>query len=517
MAQTSSIQRPDRLRAQRWTEQIRLQFGGTVYATSFCVKDGVLAFLHRLDHRRCLWLAWEGDPPTWVMNFQGQPARINVDGQVLSGRQIPADAGNATILRDLFPFTRPQMVGLNKSFGFGDRLGLATPGHVLALGDCTSITPIFAQQSIREMTRTKRSAQQVMDDASWAVFQAGFDRPFGADADHLKNEADIDTCAQAGFLMFTIDPGEHVDDHADTDDMDAINRKFDALPWAVLQTTAQETLHRYDKPLPLADCSLPFNRDKILRAGVKYGRAVAHTVKMYRHLAATRGEGNFELEVSVDETASPTSPQEHYYVAAELKRLGVRWVSLAPRFGGRFEKGVDYIGDLDQFYKEFVLHVQIACTVGPYKLSIHSGSDKFSIYPIIAELAGNLIHVKTAGTSYLEALRVLAKLESDLFRRILDFARARYPEDRASYHVSADLNQVPPAKDLSDYRLSQLLEDFHAREVLHVTFGSVLTTLDATGKPMFRDKLLDALIEHEEAYHQCLRGHLFRHVEPFTK
>ena len=72
MAQTSSIQRPDRLRAQRWTEQIRLQFGGTVYATSFCVKDGVLAFLHRLDHRRCLWLAWEGDPPTWVMNFQGQ-------------------------------------------------------------------------------------------------------------------------------------------------------------------------------------------------------------------------------------------------------------------------------------------------------------------------------------------------------------------------------------------------------------------------------------------------------------
>ncbi len=511
-----NYQRPDQLRAQRWTEQVRHQFGGTVYSPSFLVQDGVIGFLGRLDKERWLWLAWDAKPAPWVDTFQGQQAKINLDGQVFTAKRCPADAGNAEALRKVFGFTRPRLVGLKKSFGFGDRLGLATPGHILAIGD-DPIMPVLAQQSIREMTRTKRSAQQVMDDACWSVFQAGFDKPFGADADHLKNEADIDACAKAGFLMFTIDPGDHVDDHADTDDLETVNEKFSALPWAVLEITAQEMLVRYEKNISLPSGELAFPREKILRAGVKYGRAIAHVNKLYRHLLATRGEGNFELEISVDETASPTSPQEHFYVAGELKRLGVKWVALAPRFVGRFEKGVDYIGDLTELRREFALHAEIARTVGPYKISIHSGSDKFSVYPIAAELAGELIHVKTAGTSYLEALRVIAKLEPELFRQILDFARARYLEDRASYHVSAELNNVPPAKDLTDYHLSTLLEDFDAREVLHVTFGSVLTSLDQTGQPRFRDRLLDALVEHEEAYHQCLRRHLGRHVEPFTR
>ncbi len=516
MSQSINYQRPEKLRAQRWVEQMQHQFGGTVYSPSFLIQDGVIGFLGRLDKERWLWLAWEGKPAGWVNTFKGQEAKINLDGQVFTAKRCPTDIANAAALRKAFPFTRPRMVGLKKSFGFGDRLGLATPGHLLALGDFP-IMPILAQQSIREMTRTKRSAQQVMDDACWSVFQAGFDKPFGSDADHLKNETDIDTCAKAGFLMFTIDPGEHVDDHADTDDMNTINDKFSALPWAMLEIAAQDMLRRYEKNINLPSGEISFPREKILRAGVKYGRAVAHVHKLYRHLLSTLGEGKFELEISVDETASPTSPQEHFYVASELKRLGVKWVSLAPRFVGRFEKGVDYIGDLSEFRREFALHSEISRVLGPYKISIHSGSDKFSVYPIAAELAGEYIHVKTAGTSYLEALRVIAKLEPELFRHILDFARVRYLEDRASYHVSADLNKVPPAKDLTDYHLSKLLDDFDAREVLHVTFGSVLTTLDSAGQPRFRDRLLNALVEHEEAYHECLRQHLLKHVEPFTK
>jgi tagaturonate epimerase len=516
MTDNKIYQRPEKIRAQRWADQVQQQFGGTVYPLSFLVQDGVVGFLCRLDYQRWFWLAWEGKPAGWVEEFCGQEAKVNLDGQVFSAKRCATTAENAVALRKVFKFTRPQKVGLKKSFGFGDRLGLGTPGHLLALADYP-IMPILAQQSIREMTRTKRTAQQVMDDACWSVFQAGFDKPFGSDADHLKNEADIDTCGKAGFLLFTIDPGDHVDDHADTDDLETVNNKFSALPWAVLETTAQDLIHRYEKTITLASGELGFSREKILRAGVKYGRAIAHVHKLYKHLLSTLGEGNFELEISVDETASPTSPQEHYYVAGELKRLGVQWVSLAPRFVGRFEKGVDYIGDLVEFRKEFALHAQIAQVLGPYKISVHSGSDKFSIYPIAAQLAGEYIHVKTAGTSYLEALRVIAKLEPALFREILDFARVRYPEDKASYHVSADLNKVPSAKDLTDYHLSRLLDDFDAREVLHVTFGSVLTTPDQTGQPRFRDRLLNALAEHEEAYHECLRQHLFKHVEPFTK
>ena len=127
-----------------------------------------------------------------------------------------------------------------------------------------------------------------------------------------------------------------------------------------------------------------------------------------RHLVQAAGTRPFELEVSVDETDQPTSHAEHIYIASELKRLGVNWVSLAPRYVGRFEKGVDYIGDLAAFETDFAGHAAIARQFGPYKLSLHSGSDKFSIYPIAARLTGGLVHLKTAGTSYLEALRTIA-------------------------------------------------------------------------------------------------------------
>ena len=140
-----------------------------------------------------------------------------------------------------------------------------------------------------------------------------------------------------------------------------------------------------------------FDEAVLLRAAAKYGKAVAHVAKMSRHLLKAAGTTPVELEVSVDETDTPTSPAEHYWVASELQRLGVAWVSLAPRFVGRFEKGVDYIGDLGELETDVAAHAAIARHFGPYKLSLHSGSDKFSVYPIAARLAKGLVHLKTAG------------------------------------------------------------------------------------------------------------------------
>ncbi len=511
----SNISKPDKIQKARWAEQIKQQLGGIAYETSFVRKDNVIAFLYRDKRGKALILAYSENAPGWTSQFSGEEIKINLDGQIFKATCCPTNTQNSKALRDNFDFVCPKLIGLNKSFGFGDRLGIATPGHILAVID-SDVTPILAQQSIREMTRTQRTAQGVMDDACWGVFQAGFDKDFGSDADHLKNEADIDLCAKAGFGMFTIDPGDHVDDDADSEDENIIKAKFANLPWDELESSAENTIKRYEKEIVLGNSKLEFTANQIIRAACKYGKAIAHTYKMYRHLVSSVGKGKFELEVSVDETASPTSPQEHFYVASELKRLGVNWISLAPRFIGEFEKGVDYIGDLDVFRKEFSLHAEIARQVGPYKISIHSGSDKFSIYPIAAELTKGLVHVKTAGTSYLEALRVIAKLEPNLFREILDFARQRYPQDRATYHVSANLNKVPPAKELKDYQLAELLNDFDAREVLHVTFGSVLTAKNDAGELKFRNRLMAALIEHEEAYHQCLKEHLGKHVKPFA-
>jgi len=238
---------------------------------------------------------------------------------------------------------------------------------------------------------------------------------------------------------------------------------------------------------------------------MKYGQAIAHTVRMYRHLASLTD--NFELEVSVDETETVTSPAEHFFIASELKRLGVQWVSLAPRYVGEFEKGVDYIGDLDAFEASLAQHAAIARHFGPYKLSIHSGSDKFSIYPAFARQTRGVVHLKTAGTSYLEALRVIGRVNPDLFREILALAIERYPTDRATYHVSGELGNVPDPASVPDAELENYLDQFDARQVLHVTYGSALDTFEAA--------IIDTLKADDEAYYNALEIHFRKHLQPF--
>ena len=219
----------------------------------------------------------------------------------------------------------------------------------------------------------------------------------------------------------------------------------------------------------------------------------------------------------MDETDTPTTPAEHYWVASELKRLGVAWVSLAPRFVGRFEKGVDYIGDLDELETDVAAHAAIARHFGPYKLSLHSGSDKFSVYPIAARLAKGLVHLKTAGTSYLEALRTIAALDPAMFRSIYAFGRERYDTDKATYHVSAEVAKAPGAAEVKEAELPGLLEHFHAREILHVTFGSVLKETNPDGTLRFKDRLFGLLRGNPEAYADNLERHFVRHLQPFAR
>jgi tagaturonate epimerase len=378
---------------------------------------------------------------------------------------------------------------LSPSFGFGDRLGLATPGHIAAVTG-TKIAPIFAQQSVRENARTGRTPQQVMDDARRAVEAAKWSAPWGADADHLKTVDDLPSFVAAGYTFYTVDPGAHVDNAADTDPLEALQEKargsdLDQLSDLYLRPAGEQAWGAFDP-------------QKLLRAEVKYGKAIRHTVGMYRRLSQMKAA--FDFEVSVDETDSPTTPLEHYFIASELTRQGVKFTSLAPRFIGRFEKGVDYLGDLSALDTELACHAAVTAHFGTYKLSLHSGSDKFSVYPLIVKYWGERLHVKTAGTSYLEALRTLAAVEPVLFERIWALGLERYPTDRATYHVSADVEKVPGNVDLP-----ALLDDFHAREILHVTFGSALTQFGA--------EIRAALIKHKDVYNANLQKHFRKHLD----
>ena len=173
---------------------------------------------------------------------------------------------------------------------------------------------------------------------------------------------------------------------------------------------------------------------------------------------------------------------EHYIIADQCRQRNIPLVALAPRYIGDFEKGVDYKGDVKALEISLREHFAIARHFGPYKLSLHSGSDKVSMYPALSRATEGCFHVKTAGTSYLEALRVVARHEEALFRHIIAFARSRYETDKATYHVSASVEKLPDPDEISTLELEKLYlerwsdvaanKGFSApgRQILHCTF-----------------------------------------------
>lgn len=450
--------------------------------------------IRRADHSK--YLAVQGD----TSGFEGTSQN---DGLICD--LTPA---NAATLRQRLTWLNPQPLGLATSAGFGDRLGLATPGHAQSVKG-TGIAPIFAQQSVRENTRTRRTPQQVMDDAMWGVFESGWQAAWGADADHQKTTADLDSFIAAGYTFFTIDPGDFVDNAAETDDVAILQQKVEALDWGILESNPAALRQNYLESKSWDSLSVNFDEYTLYKAAAKYGRAVTHTVKMARHLMSHLTA--FDLEMSVDETNLPTSFAEHFYIVSELNRLNIPVVSIAPRFVGRFEKGVDYIGDLAGLEVNIAGHAAIQnyfVNLGhPYKLSLHSGSDKFSVYPIATRYTNGLVHLKTAGTSYLEALRIIAAKAPALFHEMLAFAVARYETDRQTYHVSAEVSRLPT--NLTDAELPTLLDHFDARQILHVTFGSFLT--------QYGDLIHRTIRQYETDYHTGLKQHFDKHLSPFVQ
>lgn len=412
-------------------------------------------------------------------------------------------------------------LGMTPSFGFGDRMGLATPGHLASLlAEGGSIRGIFAQQSIREMSRTQRTPTDVMSAASSVLVKAGYDKEWGSDADHLKTEADVDYTADAGFNFFTIDPSDYVDQKADNYTPAVVAEKFAAIaeqtPWVSQYVGKTHKLAN--------GTQLTFDELAVQRAAVKYGKAIAHTRGLADYIkdAATKRCQDYEIELSVDETEQPTTLVEHYIIAQQIIEHGVKLVSLAPRFIGELEKGVDYKGDLGALEQSMTDHAAIARELGPYKLSLHSGSDKLSMYTLFARATQGLFHVKTAGTSYLEALRVVARHDEKLFRTIIDFSRGRYDTDKATYHVSATCDSAPAPEDVVDIRELEGLylehwEDVDAnkpgtgfvapgRQILHCTFGSVLTD------PTLGKAVVDVIKAEPGTFKDVLALHFGKHL-----
>ncbi|TAK54086.1 MAG: hypothetical protein EPO24_13505 [Bacteroidetes bacterium] len=486
-----------------------------VYPKSVRMYGNALFFIGRKQSEKNLYIVTLANDGAAVKGFEGEELHQTMFGPNFTIRKCCMTNTNANHLRELFEFTRPVVLGIADSFGFGDRLGIANPAHLRSL-EGSHMKPVLAQQSVRELERTQRTVEEVLDAATWAVFQEGYSAGFGADADHLKTPEDIDRYARVGFTMYTFDPSAYVVNEAVSLPLADVVHGIQSIDMGDLRL--DELKARYvHQTIALDGGVLQPNDEMVTRALLKYGGVIRHTRNLYKHLTGKHSSLQTEVEVSVDETDIPTTPFEHYFISHELKRLGVKLISLAPRFIGDFEKGVDYRGDLAAFEKEYRLHIAIAKINGPYKISIHSGSDKFSVYNVIGKLQLGAVHVKTAGTSYLEALRTAANVDRELVAQILDFSRAQYEEQKKSYHVSACLERVPAGANCSKEQLLSLFDEHDARQVFHVTFGKTLTERDGSGKFLFRDRLMACLKQHEELHYETLIRHFRKHLEPFEQ
>ena len=471
------------------------------YPGSEVTHDGVAYRLERSADGTKQLVA-EGAEDSALRTFSGQTEVLG-DGVRLTA---PTTAENAAALRAALPWLTPSKFGLHTSAGFGDRLGIATPGHVRALQQVGApIRPVFAQQSIREMGRCRRTPRDVLDDATWGTFQAGWTDPVGGDADHLETLDDVDATAAAGYVFYTLDPKADVDAEAEHASADVVRQKVEALDWAGLDSDLEGFRRRHvGQRVDLEHEAVELDEESVLRALAKYGPSLAHAMAMYRRLQELGIDG--EVEFAVDETDHPTKPAEHVVVVRELQRLGMEFVSFAPRFVGRFEKGIEYIGDLAALERDLQVHAQLARALGPYKLSLHSGSDKYSIYPLAAEATQGMVHLKTAGTSWAEALRVVAAHEPDLMRSVLTLALESFEANVKSYHLSCDPARIPT--DPTDEQVAELLDVIDSRQVLHVGYGAVLAE--------FGPQLFDVWDTHEEELYGVVSDHFVRHLAPFA-
>lgn len=413
---------------------------------------------------------------------------------------------NLNLLREIFPCLNPSFCGLQPSFGTGDRLGIATPAHIQAFKG-KDIFPILAQQSVREMARTERNWQKVLDDAIWGCFESGYIGPFGADADHVKDIKELREAADCGFTMFTLDPSDFIKNDIGRLNKQELEILYNQIP------NAEELENLYlNKKYKVGEKELLFDEESLKEIVLTYSEALSHVVKCYEFLKGYKKD-DFDLEISVDETPTVTSPLAHLFIVLELKRRGVDFQNIALHFLGDWQKGIEYIGNVEEFAKEFSLHAAIAKKIGGYKLSLHTGSDKFSVYPIFAQETEGLCHIKTAGTSWLEEAKVIAMKNSDLYREIHRFALKNFEKDRASYNLTTDLSCVPAIAIITDDELINLFKQNDSRQLIHITYGSILSAKDDEGKYIFKDRIYQILFRYEEDHYRELSNHIRRHLE----
>lgn len=413
---------------------------------------------------------------------------------------------NLNILNKIFTYLKPTICNARSSFGTGDRLGIVTPAHVMSLKN-KKVFPVLAQQSVRELNKTGRTWSDVLNDVCWGIFETDYNKPFGADADHIKRIEDLEVGIKADYSMLTLDPSDYVRKEITEKNKEEIEQVFEKY-------NSISNLEQFyiGKKYRFGDYTYEFNIDFLKELVFKYMNAISF-IKDCFDLLKEKKKNGFDLEVSMDEISEPVSPLAHLFIVEELIKNGVDFKNLALRFIGKWEKAIDYIGDKDSFKEELKIHYEIVKNFKFYKLSLHSGSDKFSAYPAFSEVTEGNFHVKTAGVSWLEALRVIAKEEPSFFRELFIFSLKNYEIEKASYEVSAQLRNMPDISKMEDTYLPELLNRPDIRQVLHINYGIILSSKNFDNSYLFKDRLYDILFQNEDEHYNFVSGQINKHLE----
>lgn len=436
-----------------------------IIKTSLHLHKNNFYFILKHKNKRFLGILYKKNSPK---NFEGKDIKLNSSNLLI----CLLSSKNAEAIRKIFPQCAPSCVK-NKNFIFG--FGYRSPyliGNVMQakiVKNFTQVMPILAQQSARELQRTGRSFEDVLNSATWATFEANLSF-WGADADHLKKPSDAKEPAKLCFTHFTIDPSE-------------------------VLISADKKEIKYKNVFPLIREFI-----KIIKKHIK---------------------GDFTLEVSLDEHDEITSPEELRYILEKLKRNKIKIDEIAPKFVGNLEKGIDYFSDTKGnkkikntklFEKHFASLYKIAKYYG-VKLCLHSGSDKFSIYPIIKKITDGDIHIKTAGTFFLEELRLVAKTNLDEFKEIYNCALDVFEDEKASYKLTAKKEDIPDLSKLDGKEIYKLMETKNGndalRQVLHVSYGKILT------HPEFKKTLEETVVSNENELFKIFSTHIRKHLRDF--
>jgi len=369
------------------------------------------------------------------------------------------------------------------SFGLGDRFGRQGKALLSAVEKAkqqgVDITPVW-NKSHREHTIIGTEPVDVRKEADNAVAALKWQEPYFVDADHI-NLSTVDAFINSSDF-FTLDVAEFIGKRADRADVDSFVQRHNRFIGSL-------EIEGIDEPLQIT-------QDQAAAAASKYLLAIKHASKVYRHIEAAKGATNFVIEVSMDETVQPQTPVELLFILAAIADEGIPAQTIAPRFTGRFNKGVDYVGDVTKFEKEFrqdIVVIKFAVKeLGlpeNLKLSVHSGSDKFSLYKPINRVLKKFnagLHIKTSGTTWLEELASLAEAGGDglaIAKAIYAQAFSRIDELCGPYAtvIDIDIEQLPNPEQVDSWNGKAFVAALHHdqsckdynpnfRQLLHIAY-----------------------------------------------